>query len=103
MSDSPTNTTIEIACPCCEATIAVDRATGSVLHFREKAGPARSESIGDILSGLSQKKESAEKLFQQEMSAVKDRGRLLDEKLQEALKRAKETKDEKFIRPIDLE
>jgi hypothetical protein len=103
MSDEPKNMSFEVQCPCCEAAITIDRATGAVLHHREKGGDKRSESIGDILSGLTAKKESAEKLFEQEMSAVKDRGRLLDEKLQEALKRARETKDEKFIRPIDLE
>ena len=94
---------IEITCPCCEAVISVDRVTGTVLHHRMKAEAKSSESIGDILSGLSAKKTSAEKLFAQEMSAQKDRGRLLDEKLQEALKRAKESKDEKPLRPIDLE
>lgn len=93
----------EIVCPCCEATIAVDRATGAVLHHREKAEVKKTESIGDILSGLSAKRDSAEKLFAQELSAQKDRGRLLDEKLQEALKRAKESKDDKPLRPIDLE
>ena len=100
MPDAPA---FEIICPCCEATIAVDRTTGAILHHREKAEAKRSDSIGDILSGLSAKKDSAEKLFAQEMSAQKDRGRLLDEKLQEALKRAKESKDEKPLRPIDLE
>ena len=96
-------TSFEIACPCCESVITVDRSTGAVLHHRAKAETKNTESIGDILSGLSAKKTSAEKLFAQEMSAQKDRGRLLDEKLQEALKRAKESKDEKPLRPIDLE
>ncbi len=42
-------------------------------------------------------------LFQREMDSMKDRDRLLHEKLREAVKRAKDMKDEKPIRPIDLE
>lgn len=99
MSDSK----IEIICPCCEATIVVDRATGVVLHHAEKKDPARAGSIAEIMQGLAAKKESSERLFDREMSSMKDRERLLDEKLQEAVRRAKESKDEKPIRPIDLE
>jgi hypothetical protein len=94
---------LEIICPCCESTILVDRATGIVLRHDAKADPKNAGSIAEIMESLAAKKESSEKLFAREMSSMKDRGRLLDEKLQEAVKRAKESKDEKPIRPIDLE
>ena len=94
---------LEITCPCCEATILVDRATGTILRHDAKADPKGSGSIADIMQGLAAKKASSEQLFQREMDSMKDRDRLLDEKLQEAVKRAKDMKDEKPIRPIDLE
>lgn len=94
---------IEINCPCCEATIVVDRATGVVLHHTEKKDPNKAGSIAEIMQDLAAKKESSAKLFEREMSSMKDRERLLDEKLQEAFKRAKESKDEKPLKPIDLE
>ena len=94
---------LEIICPCCEATIVVDRATGIVISHAERKDPGRAGSIAEIMQGLAAKKESSEKLFDREMSSMKDRGRLLDEKLQEAVKRAKESKDEKPLKPIDLE
>ena len=93
----------EVICPCCEASLVIDRATGVVLHHREKKDPNRAESIGQILGNLDAQKESSEKIFQQELSAMKDRERLLNEKLQEAFKRARESKDEKPIRSIDLD
>ena len=55
------------------------------------------------MQDLAAKKESSEKLFEREMSSMKDRERLLDEKLAEAVRKAKESKDEKPVRPIDLE
>ena len=97
------DTKFEITCPCCEATIVVDRATGVVLHHAEKKDPSRAGSIAEIMQGLAAKKESSERLFEREMSSMKDRERILDEKLQEAMRRAKESKDEKPLSPIDLE
>lgn len=94
---------IEITCPCCEARILVDRSTGTILRHDAKSDPKGGGSIADIMQGLAAKKASSELLFQREMDSMKDRDRLLDEKLQEAVKRAKDMKDEKPIRPIDLE
>ena len=94
---------IEVVCPCCEARILVDRATGSIIRHDPKPDAKGSGSIADILQGLASKKASSEQLFKREMDSVKGRDRLLEEKLQEAVKRAKDMKDEKPIRPIDLE
>lgn len=94
---------LEITCPCCEARILVDRATGVIIRHDAKADAKGSGSIADIMQGLAAKKASSEQLFRREMDSMKDRDRLLEDKLQEAVKRAKEMKDEKPIRPIDLE
>jgi hypothetical protein len=101
--ETKSGNSFEVICPCCQATLMVDRATGTVLHHREHKDPSRAESISEILGSLDARKQSSEKIFQQEMSAMKDRERLLDEKLQEALRRAKEQKDQKPVRDIDLE
>lgn len=104
MSDADdARTRLEILCPCCAATILVDRATGAIIGHTEKREAKGSGSIGDILSGLAEKKASSERLFDREMSSMKDRARLLDEKLQEAVRKAKESGDEKPLRDIDLE
>ena len=97
------STKLEILCPCCEARIVVDQATGVVIAHEAKKDPKTAGSIAEIMQDLAAKKESSEKLFEREMSSMKDRERILDEKLQEALRKARESKDEKLIRPIDLE
>lgn len=102
MSDSESGR-LEITCPCCETKILVDRSTGTIIRHDAKPDPKGSGSIAEIMQGLASKKASSEQLFQREMDSMKDRDRLLDEKLQEAVKRAKDMKDEKPIRPIDLE
>ncbi len=94
---------LEISCPCCEAKLLVDKATGIVISHEAKADPKGAGSIGEIMRELAAKKESSEKLFAQEMSTMKDRERILDEKMREALRKTKESKDERPLRPIDLE
>jgi hypothetical protein len=103
MDSDASTSRLEVTCPCCQATILVDRATGVIISHEAKKEPKGSGSIAEIMQDLAAKKESSEKLFAREMSSMKDRERLLDEKLQEALRKAKESKDEKPIRPIDLE
>jgi hypothetical protein len=104
MSDTDdTKSRLEVVCPCCEASILVDRSTGSIISHTAKKDPKNAGSIADILGDLQAKKESSERLFDREMSSMKDRARLLDEKLQEAVRKAKESGNEKPIRPIDLE
>ena len=44
-----------------------------------------------------------ESLFRQSVENEKNKAQLLEKKFQEAVKRAKETPDEKFIRDIDLD
>jgi hypothetical protein len=90
-----------IICPCCEATLTIDAQTGSMLAHEEKKKVHG--SFEDLAGELSKKKELREQLFAQEMSSMKDRERLLEEKFQEALKRADTDSDKPFRNPLDLD
>jgi len=90
-----------IICPCCEAALTIDAQTGAILAHEEKAKPLG--SFEDLKSNLDKQKELREQLFAQEMLSVKDRERLLEEKFQEALKRADSDRDLPFKNPLDLE
>jgi len=97
MSDSNRFT---IVCPCCEAMLTIDADTGALLSHEEKHRPLG--SFEDMVKDLDKQKQTREQIFAQEMSSIKDRGRLLEEKFQEAKKRAE--KDTKIYRnPLDLE
>ena len=90
-----------IVCPCCEATISVDAQTGAVISHEEKKKVLG--SFEDLQGELTKQKELREQLFAQEMSSMKDRERLLEEKFQEALKKADTTSDKPFRNPLDLD
>ena len=92
-----------VICPCCEAALTIDSQTGALLAHEEKK--KTHGSFEDLAGELTKQRELREQLFAQEMSSVKDRGRLLEEKFQEALKRADSDtdKDKPFLNPLDLD
>ncbi len=90
-----------ITCPCCDATLTIDAATGALIAHEEKKKVHG--SFDDLRGELSKKKELREQIFAQEMSSMKDRERLLDEKFKEALKRADTDSGIPFRNPLDLD
>ncbi len=90
-----------VICPCCEATLTIDAQTGAILAHQEKKKILG--SFDDLKGELSKQKELRDQLFSQEMSSMKDRERLLDEKFKEALKRAEGDQDTPYKNPLDLD
>ncbi|HVS82506.1 MAG TPA: hypothetical protein VHE60_12315 [Pyrinomonadaceae bacterium] len=90
-----------IICPCCDATLNIDAQTGAILSHEEKHKPVA--AFEDMVKDLDKQKETREQIFSQELSSMKDRGRLLEEKFKEAMKRAEKDKDKVYHNPMDLD
>jgi ribosome-associated translation inhibitor RaiA len=92
-----------IMCPCCEATLHVDSQTGALISHEEKSKPHA--SFDEMVKGLDKQKQVREQIFAQELSSHKDRDRILEEKFQEAMKRAEKDKDKDkpYRNPLDFD
>jgi hypothetical protein len=90
-----------LICPCCEATLTIDASTGAILAHEEKK--KAHGSFDELRGELNKQKDLRDQLFAQEMSSMKDRERLLEEKFQEALKRADPDSGKPFKNPLDLD
>ena len=93
----------EVTCPCCNAVLKVDAADQAVISHTP---PPRVKTFADLDAAAKAMKEQdsrKESLFRQAVDAEKNKANLLEKKFQEAVKKAKETPDEKFIRDIDLD
>jgi hypothetical protein len=95
------NSRFTIICPCCEATLNIDADTGALLSHEEKQKPLA--SFEEMAKNLDKAKQTREQIFAQEMSSMKDRERLLEEKFKEAMKRAEKDKDKVYRNPLDLD
>ena len=93
-------TNFEITCPCCEATIVIDRLSGEVLLHKVKEHRGPGGSLEKMVAGLEAQKSEAAKRFDRQLDAQKDRARILEERFKEALQRA-EKSDEKYVNPMD--
>jgi len=90
-----------IICQCCESTLTIDVQTGALLSHDEKTKPIA--SFDDMVKGLDKQKQVREQIFAQELSSMKDRDRILQEKFQEAMKRADKDKDKPYRNPLDID
>ncbi len=97
---------LTLRCPDCDSQLVVDAATGEVLFHRKAKEPvAGGKDFDSLMSGLDRQKAEAEDVFSREMAAMKDRDRLMADKFEEALRRAKEEPDDEEPppRPFDLD
>jgi hypothetical protein len=92
---------IEITCPCCDATLVIDRVSGEVLLHKAKERRAGG-SLESMVAGLESQKSEMEKKFDREMASQKDRARILDERFKEAMQRA-EKDDTPVWNPMDMD
>jgi flagellar basal body P-ring protein FlgI len=93
---------LHIDCPHCNTKIVVDAATGEILSHTvvEKKDKV---SFDDHLKALSEEKQRSEEVFSQQMKALGDKGRVLEEKFKEALEKAKKLPKEPKVKDIDLD
>ncbi len=91
----------QIFCPCCETSITIDAKTGSILAHQEKA--LKHGSFEDLKGELGKQQQMRDQIFNQELSSMKDRERLLEEKFKEAFKNADKTSNIPFKNPLDLD
>ena len=91
----------EILCPCCSATLVIDRVSGEVLLHKAKE-VRKGGSLESMVAGLESQKSEAAKRFDKQLESQKDRSRILEEKFKEALERA-EKSDEKYVNPMDMD
>lgn len=89
-----------VECPCCQAKLTVDAEVRAVISHEE---PPRKRTVSDLdaaLGGLGAKAREREERFRAAQAAEADKGKLLDRKFQEGLKKAKDSPDPP-VRPFD--
>jgi hypothetical protein len=90
-----------IICPCCEAAMTIDAQTGAIISHQDKSRPLA--SFDEMVKGLDKQKQAREQIFSQELNSMKDRDRILEEKFQDAMKRADKDKNKPYRNPLDLD
>lgn len=95
--------TIRITCPCCATILTVDVSLATVLRHELPARPQRVQQLKDASRILEEEATHRQEKYRNIMDAEKDKGRVLDRKFQELLKKAKQEPVKKPLKDIDLD
>ena len=93
----------KLTCPCCQATLVVDRETLGILYVTENRVKAGGASFEQSLQDLKAREKQKSGRFQQAVAEEKARKALLGKKFQELRKEADTTPTERPLRPFDLD
>ena len=93
---------MEVACPCCQATLVIDLNLGRVVSHKEPERGNKSE-LSDAQRILAEEAARREAIFQQSVDSEKTRGDALSKRFEEALRQAKEEPVTRPTRDFDLD
>jgi uncharacterized Zn finger protein (UPF0148 family) len=82
-----------VVCPCCQAKLTVDAELREIIAHEQPPPKRDAANLGDAFSKLASKSAEREERFRQQMQAEAQKGKLLDRKFQESLKKAKDSPD----------
>jgi hypothetical protein len=94
---------IDVICPCCQSRLTIDTVEQAVLHHEVPTKPAPSMDMQEALGTLKADAHRREAQFQQALAAERHKGKMLEKKFEESLKKAREDRSPPPPRPIDLE
>lgn len=95
--------TIQITCPCCEATLTVDPTLAAVLDHKLPAKPQMAVELKDAVKLVREEASRRDEKYQKIAEAEKNKSKVLEAKFQELFKKAKEEPITKPLKDIDLD
>lgn len=97
------NSTIQVTCPCCSALLTVEPTLPAVLSHKLPAKPQLIAELKDAAKLVRDEATRRDEKYNQIAEAEKNRSKVLEAKVQELLKKAKEEPITKPLKDIDLD
>ena len=94
---------IDVICPCCQARLTIDPERQAVIHHESAPKSPPTIDLQDALGALKSEANRRAAQFQQALAAERHKGKVLERKFEESLKKAKEDRSPPPPRPIDLD
>lgn len=95
--------TIQITCPCCSALLTLDPTLPAVLDHKLPAKPQLVAALKDAVKFVQDEAGRRDEKYQQIVEAEKNKSKVLEAKVQELFKKAKEEPITKPLKDIDLD
>jgi len=96
-------TTIQVTCPCCDATLTIDPGLAVVLDHKLPVRPQMAVDLKDAVKMVHGEAARRDEKYKQIVEAEKNKSKVLEAKFQELFKKAKEEPITKPLKDIDLD
>jgi len=96
-------TTIQVTCPCCDATLTIDPVLKAVLDHKVPVRPQMAVQLKDAVRQVKEEAGRRDEKFKQLAEAEKSKSKVLEAKFQELFKKAKDEPITKPLKDIDLD
>ena len=93
---------LELTCPCCDARLVIDSATGEILAH-ERPGVDPTKTFEDAMSTVNEGARRREQAFAKAFDRTQNLDDLLQKKFDEARKKAAQDTSKKPRNPFDLD
>ena len=101
--DETKSNTIQVTCPCCDATLTIDPALSAVLDHKMPVKPHMAVNLKDAVNQVKEEASRRDEKYKQIAEAEKNKSKVLEAKFQELFKKAKEEPITKPLKDIDLD
>jgi hypothetical protein len=95
--------TIQIVCPCCDATLTIDPELAVVLGHKLPVRPQMAVDLKNAAKMVQDEAVRRDEKYKQIAEAEKNKSKVLEAKFQELFKKAKEEPITKPLKDIDLD
>ncbi len=91
-----------VTCPCCQAKLTIDAELSAVIAHEVPPPKRTADDLGSAFDKLRTQSAEREERFRQQMEAERQKGKVLDRKFREGMKKAKDSPDPPR-RPFDYD
>jgi hypothetical protein len=91
-----------VTCPCCNGRLTIDPGLEAVIAHEPPPRQRSGLGLDEALSSLSGQAAKRDQLFKEQLKAEQSKGKVLDRKFQEGLKKAKDDPT-KPLNPMELD
>ena len=91
-----------VTCPCCQAKLTIDGELSAVIAHEVPPPKRTADDLGSEFDKLRKQSAEREERFRQQMESERQKGKVLDRKFQEGMKKAKDSPDPPR-RPFDYD
>ncbi|MGA6994384.1 MAG: hypothetical protein WBX50_10860 [Candidatus Deferrimicrobiaceae bacterium] len=94
---------IQVICPCCGSTLAIDAGAGVVKEWKEAIDPRKGADLKDAEKLLQEEKARVEKRYQEIVRTDKEKGASMDRKFKEFIEKSRGDTPSRPLRDVDLD